>query len=168
MSRPSVGRSPGPSREGDVIGVLTNTKQLQQILVDEVQLSQIIDGILSIDQSSARSFLGRTTLSAYRKVHNLVSSALDRISTSPEFREGLLSDLSKALILVKYQSAREQISQSIARCIESIIKVVGDAMRGYASEIRGGGKGDWEKVKKFAKNARTLIDSLAVIAYEYL
>jgi len=125
-------------------------------LRNEISLSQEVRKILSIDRSTALRLIGDTTRTAYRRVHEVVSSALDRVSESARYSPDLLLDLSKALILVKYQLAREQISSNIAEYVEKALTAVIDA----ASR-------DWESAKRLARNSRTLLDSLAVMVYMY-
>jgi len=126
------------------------------VLGNEVNLAQEVRRILSLGRSEASRLIGDTTKTAYRRIHEVVSSALDRVAESKGFDPGLLLDLSKSLILVKYQLAREQISSGIAEYIERILTTIIDVA----------GK-NWENARRLAKNARTLLDSLAVLVYMY-
>jgi hypothetical protein len=126
------------------------------VLKDEGKLSYEVRRTLSMDRTSAHQLIGDTTKTAYRRVHEVVTSALDRIAGTPERSQELLLDLSKALILVKYQLAREQISRGLAEHVETAINAV------FEEASR-----NWENARRIARNARTYLDSLAVVVYMY-
>jgi len=130
--------------------VNVNALRNEDLLVQEVRR------ILSHGFEEARRIIGKTSITAYRRVHEVVASALDRLASAGKRDKSLLVDLSKALILVRYQYARDQISEGIARYVEDVVKGVLDEA----------GK-DWENARKVARNARTLLDALAVLVYEY-
>jgi hypothetical protein len=127
------------------------------VLKDEGKLSYEVRRILSMDRASAQQLIGDTTTTAYRRIHEVVTSVLDRIAGTPEPSQELLLDLSKALILVKYQLARGQISRGLAEHVERAINTVFEAFERTPK--------NWESVRSVARNARTYLDSLAVIVY---
>jgi len=111
---------------------------------------------LSLPPHTARTIIGKTSSTAYRRVHEIVTSALDRLIASAKYDSSLLIDLSKALIMVRYQAARGQLSDVIANYIDSMLRSIIDIA-----------KTSWSEAKGFAEKARTILDALAVLIYEY-
>jgi hypothetical protein len=127
-----------------------------QVLRDEKLLVNEVEKILSLSPHTIRTIVGRTSGTAYRRVHEIVTSALDRLTASAKYDPSLLIDLSKALIMVRYQAARGQLSDVIANYIDSMLRSIIDAA-----------KTSWSEAKGFAEKARTILDALAVLIYEY-
>ncbi|MCC6055483.1 MAG: hypothetical protein LM583_02245 [Desulfurococcaceae archaeon] len=127
-----------------------------QVLRDEKLLVNEVEKILSLSPHSIRTIVGRTSGTAYRRVHEIVTSALDRLTASAKYDPSLLIDLSKALIMVRYQAARGQLSDVIADYIDSMLRSIIDTA-----------KTSWSEAKGFAEKARTILDALAVLIYEY-
>ncbi len=135
-----------PSRVEDI--------DVEKALTDPKNLSDEVQKLLSFDKEKAERFLGHTTLTAYRRVHEIVTSAIDRAITRNDPKASLI-DFSKALIMVKYQQARDQISDRLARNISAILQVL--------IEDAKNSKLDRNKLI----SARTLLDALAVLTYSY-
>lgn len=130
-------------------------------LTDPKILYQEVSRILNLDRKDAAKLIGRTTTTAYRRVHEIISSVLDRI-VSGQLDETILIDLSKVVTLVSYQSARGQLSEGLASNLSQIINEVQKYVQNYLSQKR-----DLDLVKKVASSARALLDALAVLVYEY-
>jgi len=145
----SISSRPSPRRPS-LLEFNVQVLKREDLLVDEVEK------ILSMPSHNARSVIGGTSSTAYRRVHEIVASALDRLAGSAQRDLSLLVDLSKALILIRYQAARGQISDALANYIDDVIRGVIDTA-----------KASWEEAKRVARNARTLLDALAVLVYEY-
>ena len=126
------------------------------ILRDEKLLVSEIERILGLNKQVATRIIGRTSGTAYRRVHEIIASALDRLIASPRYDPSLLIDLSKALIMVRYQASREQISEALADYLDNVLRSVIDEA-----------KSNWDNAKRLARNARIIIDALAVLVYEY-
>lgn len=126
------------------------------VLRDEKLLVSEIERILGLDKQVAIGIIGKTSSTAYRRVHEIIASALDRLIASPKYDPSLLIDLGKALIMVRYQASRDQISDALASYLDSVLRSVIDEV-----------KSNWDNAKRLARNARIIIDALAVLVYEY-
>jgi len=113
--------------------------------------------ILTMREADARRLMGKTTVTAYRRVHEVLSSALDEVERGRDPSEAVLA-LTKSLILVKYQVAREVVSPQLASYIEPIIMNVLSCVK----ESR-----DLIKCRDRARNARLILDALAVLVYQH-
>lgn len=109
-----------------------------------------------MDYKQAKRLVGGTTVTAYRRIHEIVSSALDRAETALGRRDQaeLLIDFSRCLILVKYQLARNQISKELASTLIDVINHVMEELRRNTANV--------ENIRR----ARTLLDALAVLVYQ--
>jgi len=109
--------------------------------------------------------IGRTTTTAYRRVHEILASVLDfaaQVAAADETRwrsaAGRLAvELSRAKIMVNYQLAREQISQDIATLLNEVLSSIDNALRRNQREL----------VRELAERGRVLIDALAVLVYRF-
>lgn len=90
--------------------------------------------------------------SSYRKVHEILSTILDTAEglNDAEALKFLREQLPRAYIIIEYQNVREQISDNLR---ELLVKLINDLASANESNV-----------KELIKNARLLIDSLAVIA----
>ena len=129
-------------------------------LASDEGLADAVQQLLSLDKKSAEKFVERTTITAYRRVHEVVGSTLDRIIEiirAGRYEELLrtIVDLSRCLILVKYQVARKQLSKDLATSLETLINYVMGVVRKRSQNV-----GD------IVSRARTLLDALAVLVYQ--
>jgi len=129
-------------------------------LASDEGLADAVQQLLSLDKKSAEKFVERTTITAYRRVHEVVGSTLDRIIEiirAGRYEELLrtIVDLSRCLILVKYQVARKQLSKDLATSLETLINYVMGVVRKRSQDV-----GD------IVSRARTLLDALAVLVYQ--
>ncbi|MET1101573.1 MAG: hypothetical protein ABWW69_03740, partial [Pyrodictiaceae archaeon] len=113
--------------------------------------------ILGMDPGKAEKLVGKTTVTAYRRLHEIIGSVLDRLGEArrEEQLPRILVDLAKSLIMVRYQRARDQVSAELASALEAIVNGVLDR----ASRSQG-------EISSIARRARTLLDSLAVLVYQ--
>ena len=135
-------------------------KMVSNALASDEGLADAVHQLLSLDRESARRFVGSTTITAYRRVHEVVGSTLDRIIEvvrAGRYEELLkaIVDLSRCLILVKYQVARKQLSEDLATSLETLVSHVMGVVRRRSQNV-----GD------IVSRARTLLDALAVLVYQ--
>jgi len=149
-----------------------------EILDDDVKLSNYINELLSTDPrrvEEVRKLIGDTSRSGYRRVHEHLAVILDRLAAtldrlisgleagSGELKGSLLG-LSKALILVKYQLARDQISNDLANILIGIIrKLMSDISK--MMESKEPTSEELKKLREKVERARTIMDCLAVLVY---
>jgi len=130
---------------------------------DNVESVKLIEKILTLDEGSAKRIVGKTSKSGYRRVHEIVATVLDRVAelerikASKEQISELLLKITSAMVMVRWQMAREQLSEGLGGALMVMFQEV-------QRELIGGNI--QEAVKK-VKRARRIIDSLAVLVYEY-
>ncbi len=133
---------------------------IKAALENDIKLSETVSGILAMSEHASRELIGSTSVAAYRRVHEVVTSTLDRLCelarTKVEEVSRLLVDLSKCLILVKYQLARDQLSERLSEALYTVVNFVVEKVKSKASDIID-----------VVNRARTLLDALAVLVYEY-
>jgi CRISPR/Cas system CSM-associated protein Csm2 small subunit len=144
--------------------------QVAQSIDSDEKLYEIVDQIMKLPEYQIKRILGGTSTTAYRRVHERLASSIDRILEKLRIYKNVrdiagtaLSDLTRSLILLRYQNARGQISDDLRSILESIVsKLVND--------IKSLQSSDSEKLKELRmklERARSLIDAIAVLAYEY-
>lgn len=151
-------------------------------VLDDVKRGDIlsaVSGMLNLDEESAKRFIGSTTITAYRRVHEVAASALDEVIKrlqllrSPGERQKALDEialmLSRPLILIEYQAARGQISGGLAWFLKGVMDNIVEVMRKVMPEgvkPEEASRGFQELVDR-AKRVRGVLDSLAVLVYKY-
>jgi hypothetical protein len=149
--------------------------QAAQGIDSDEKLYEIVDQIMKLPEYQIKRILRGTSTTAYRRVHERLASSIDRILERLRNYKNVkdinvrdiagpaLSDLTRSLILLRYQNARRQISDDLRSILESIVsKLVND--------IKSLQSSDSEKLKELRKKlerARSLIDAIAVLAYKY-
>lgn len=124
---------------------------------DNVESVKLIEKILTLDEGSAKRIVGKTSK------HEIVATVLDRVAelerikASKEQISELLLKITSAMVMVRWQMAREQLSEGLGGALMVMFLEV-------QRELIGGNI--QEAVKK-VKRARRIIDSLAVLVYEY-
>ncbi|PSO08795.1 hypothetical protein B9Q04_03745 [Candidatus Marsarchaeota G2 archaeon BE_D] len=93
-----------------------------------------------------------TSESSYRKIHEILITILDTAEgLKPEEALNFLNEqLPRAYVIIEYQNVRGQINKDLRRILTNMID---DLSLSNANDIR-----------KLIRNARLLLDSLAVIA----
>ena len=132
-----------------------------RVLYRDEDLATTISRILSMDESQVRRAIGNTTSTAYRRVHDVIATTLDRIVEASRNRRSeelsrLMVELSRCLIVVRYQLARKQISPDIANNLMNVINTV-------INNIKSGS----QNIEQVALRARTLLDAIAVLVYQF-
>ncbi len=140
------------------------------ILTSEGYLVSEIERILGLSKRDAEFFIGKTSGTAYRRVHEIVASVLDRFSSSTPGDPSLIAELARGLILVRYQASREQVSESLANYLDNMLRTIIDKAKSTIEKAKTSPeevKKQWEEVKRLARNARSILDALAVLVYQY-
>ncbi len=127
--------------------------------------SECVDIIISAANRRSHdgySLVGPTTIHAYRRLHEIIASSLDRCVTmsgdiSHDINHLLLS-LARAKVMVKYQESRGQISSSIANFLMTLIE-------GIESKVKKDRRKD--VIKRLCSQGRLLLDSMAVLVYNF-
>lgn len=142
-----------------------------QLLFDEVSK------LLNIGEGEAKGLIGGTTITAYRRVHEVIASTFDRaitlrgadINTYQKVAQELLVELSKALVLVRYQRSRDQLSDGLAMNLESLIGSTANILKDSLTKLKNiqNYGGVIENVVNTLTRARTLLDALATLVYMY-
>lgn len=144
-------------------------------LLDSLERGEVlraVNMILGLSKDHAIKFIGGTTITAYRRVHEVITSALDEItkrmpSKSPEEVRKELGAIelmiARSLILINYQEAREQISENLARLLKGVMETVSKVL----AEISKPGTQDLNRLIERANKARSVLDSVAVLVYKY-
>ncbi|MEM1907384.1 MAG: hypothetical protein QW562_06060 [Thermosphaera sp.] len=134
---------------------------LTEALTDDIKLSETVRELLSLDEYRAKQLIGKTTGTAFRRIHEHVTAVFDRameILSTPSKRDAgrgeIVVGLTKGLILVKYQLSRNQISPRLASALEAVLNNLINSI------------GKDESAKMFQR-ARTLLDAYAVLIYRY-
>jgi CRISPR/Cas system CSM-associated protein Csm2 small subunit len=144
--------------------------QAAQSIESDEKLYEIVDQIMKLPEYQIKRILGGTSTTAYRRVHERLASSIDRIlerlrnyKNVKDIAGPALSDLTRSLILLRYQNARGQISDDLRSILESIVsKLVNDIKSLQSSDSE-----KLEELRKKLERARSLIDAIAVLAYEY-
>ena len=144
--------------------------QVAQSIESDEKLYEIVDQIMKLPEYQIKRILGGTSTTAYRRVHERLASSIDRILEKLRIYKNVkdiagpaLSDLTRSLILLRYQNARGQISDDLRSILESIVsKLVNDIKSLQSSDSE-----KLEELRKKLERARSLIDAIAVLAYKY-
>ncbi len=143
-------------------------------------VNQLLTLLETLRENQIKKILGGTTATAYRRVHERLASSIDKIleklrsikHEKDESSKGIdikniagsaLADLTRSQILLRYQNARGQISDDLRSILESIVsKLVNDIKSLQSSDSQ-----KLEELRRKLERARSLIDAIAVLAYEY-
>jgi len=146
------------------------SNQAAQSIDSDEKLYEIVDQIMKLPKNQIERILGDTSTTAYRRVHKMLALSIDRIlerlrnyKNVKDIAGPALSDLTRSLILLRYQNARGQISNDLRSILESIVsKLVNDIKSLQSSDSE-----KLEELRKKLERARSLIDAIAVLAYKY-
>ena len=122
-----------------------------------------IERVLSINEKDyfINKVIKHTTISAYRRIHEIVGTTLDLITDSVKETGKLpasaLIDLSRGLIMVKYQNARKQLPDQLAIIVFNIIDNV----------LKKAKSANPTETAMVAERARALLDAIAVLVYRF-
>ena len=121
----------------------------------------LVNSILTMKRNQASHIIGKTTRTAFRRVHEVLASILDQALASLE-TPGELSriqlNLSRSLVLVKYQESRDQLSRELASILTSLIS-------GLSNELAE--EAPLEHKREVIERCRTFLDSLLVLVYSH-
>jgi len=120
-------------------------------------LAKTIQDLFKMQEKQARRLIGDTTVTAYRRVHEVATSSLERTHEFIRRKnpKQALPLLIKSLILINYQEAREQLSKGLANILREVFNnIISGASKGTINE-------------QAVERARILLDALAVLVYQY-
>lgn len=139
-SRYPQGRHPGREQETVTISL-------------DMEPMKIVETVLK----DHRSYFYRELRSgtSYRKIHELLVGILDSAEGMNDPRDFLKKQLPRAYVIIEYQKARDQIGEGLKSVL---IKVIEDLTKKA--------EGKDPRMKEAIRNARLLLDSIAVIAKE--
>lgn len=129
-----------------------------EVLSDDIKLSNAVRQILSLQPDAASKLIGKTTSTAYRRIHEHLTAVFDRATetlTQPEPKNinTVILGLTKGLILVEYQLSRGQISEELGSKLREVLNTLLNSLN------------EKDSARKFER-ARTLLDALAVLVYK--
>jgi len=153
-----------PTRNPDTINIdLKNVENVSNFVRDVLTKSEKeAERIIGEGKKDEEGEAKKTTKSSYRRVHEIVSSALEEVERGKNPTSAITA-LTKSLILVKYQKARGLLLGPLPQYIEQILSKVLGCMQ-EASE----GQGDKiHECREMAKNGKMILDALAVLVYQY-
>ena len=93
---------------------------------------------------------------SYRKIHELLAGILDSAEGMDNPGSFLKAQLPRAYVIIEYQKARNQIGDGLKNVL---VKVIEDLTKKADSK-------DSKAIRNAIRNARLLLDSIAVIAKE--
>ncbi|WP_053240450.1 hypothetical protein [Pyrobaculum islandicum] len=153
---------------------ISGTFQLQvPDLTNDDKVQDIIIQILNIDKDQSKNFIGNTTKTAYRRLHerlaSIIDSAMENIEKLSVSSNRYIMDLVKVKILIKYQMGRKQISHALGNYLLSLVDELISIIKRTSQNAESAKQGAWDKVatKRALDNARTIIDAVAVVVYQY-
>jgi len=151
-----------PTRNPDTINIdLKNVENVSNFVRDILAKSKE-EAELIIGKRDKEKVVKKTTKSSYRRVHEIASSALEEVERGKNPTSAITA-LTKSLILVKYQEARELLVGQLPRYIEQILSKVLGCMQEASRE-----QGDnIHNCREMAKNGKMILDALAVLVYQY-
>ena len=121
--------------------------------------SECIDKIIQVteNQRIEESIVGKTTIHAYRRLHEIIASSLDSCISMVEDTGHLLISLARAKVMIKYQESRGQISKGIA----NLLMILVNGVEKKAKE------GEMKTIRHVCSQGRLLLDSIAVLVYDF-
>ncbi len=147
---------------------------LIEALEQPTKLAELVKKIEEIKEEEARKLLGKTTKSGFRKIHEQITSAIDRAAEILVPRPGKKIDerdidnvyfiLAQRLIFVRYQVVRGQVSEflakSVAEMIKHLLKVLDEVKEKKNQE-------SIVRLTRTLESMRTMMDALMVLVYRF-
>lgn len=151
---------------------IPTSREYEESLEDSLKLANLVTRLMELRDREAGRLIGKTTTTGYRRVHEYLTSAIDRALELCRKAKGekRLGDselaeinllISRSLILVNYQEARDQLSRDLADALRSIIHRILNSISSRREAV------NVERLEKMLESARTIIDALAVLVYRY-
>lgn len=120
-------------------------------------VSSCVDQIVGLTEKDGRRIVEGTTQSSYRRLHELIASALD-YCVSQQRVEKIVLRLERAKVMIEYQSARGQVSKGIKEMLEALT----DSTKNSLGRLKGS-----NNIKDVCRHARLLLDAVAVLVYRH-
>lgn len=147
-------------------------EDLVDSLTDTEKLGHVVAYLLSADRDKVKDITKDTTKSGYRKIHEILTSAIDRSleilrqkKSAQEITQESVSTLNmmftRALIFVHYQTVRGQTNKTLASLLTDIIKEILKEIDNIKN------KGDSRVLIKKLESARAILDTILVVIHRY-
>lgn len=143
-------------------------EKFSESLKNSSALADLVKQLIGLPEDQGRSLLRGTTISGYRRVHEFITSAIDRsIEICITAGSGKLNDrdineitvlITRGLILIDYQVARGQLSEELANRIKRVLIDILDNVKKDSTA---------ENIRRLFESARIVLDALAILAYKY-
>ncbi|RLE84913.1 MAG: hypothetical protein DRJ67_09780 [Thermoprotei archaeon] len=129
--------------------------------------SDVVSKLLSLDPRDARRFVGEVTKTAYRRLHEVVTSTIDEIAQRAERGEVGSRDLitiTRSEVIVRYQQARGQVPKEVA---DALLVIIDELKKEIQAAAKPGGRGTRGELSGALERARLILDAIAVLVYNY-
>lgn len=141
-------------------------KEFKDSLEQPAKLSELVRRLMELSERDARRLIGDTTKTGFRRVHEHITSAIDRALEILARARGGLDDESlnrilvmftRGLILLNYQEARDQLDRELAVRVKAMVD--------HATEVLKTRSVD--RIRNTLEFMRTLMDAMLVLVYRY-
>ncbi|ADI31640.1 hypothetical protein [Staphylothermus hellenicus] len=102
-----------------------------------------------------RNYIKYTSKTAYRKIHSILTSILDKLLSNPEDRDKYIADLVESAILIRYQAERKQLNRDLSNSLVGILET-------FLKQIRNL---DDESLRVHVRTIKMIIDSMLAFYY---
>lgn len=142
------------------------SKELIESLEQPLKMVDLTKNLMELPERDARKLIGYTSKTGFRRIHEYLTSVIDRglelISRdkdklNDERLNELLVMFARSLILVEYQEARDQLDRELANRIKIMVEHAIDVLK--TKNI--------ERIKRTLESMRTIMDAILVLAYKY-
>jgi len=145
-------------RFGDIIA-LVRARYAPSVFNTSIPITNIVNGILSLQRNQALQLIGKTTRTGFRRIHEILTSFLDQ--AIPLLQLGDLRRIqlaiSKSMILVRYQESRDQLSKGLAEELITLLSQLSSTL--VSSKV------PLQTKREIIERCRTFLDSLMVLVY---
>ncbi|ABN69420.1 hypothetical protein Smar_0307 [Staphylothermus marinus F1] len=113
------------------------------------------DLILQNIAKYGKNYIKDTSKTAYRKIHSILTSILDKLLSNPGDREKYIADLVESTILIRYQAERKQLNWNLSKELVGILET-------FLKQIRNL---DAESLRVHVRTIKMIIDSILAFYY---
>lgn len=131
------------------------------------QPSKMVDlarSLMELPERDARRLIGYTSKTGFRRVHEHLTSAIDRAieilargKLDDESLNKILIMFTRGLVLVNYQEARNQLDKELASRLKAMVEYEIEVLKTRSVE----------RIRRTLESMRTLMDAMCVLAYKY-
>ena len=129
--------------------------------------SDVVSKLLSLKRPDAEKFVGKVTKTAYRRLHEVVTSSIDEIAQRAERGKVESRDLitiTRSEVVVRYQQARGQVPKEVA---DALLAIIDELKKEIRTATKPGGRGTGGELSGALERARLILDAIAVLVYDY-